>query len=140
MRSQYIYQQMYRPSDYLFLNAGSLQPLIPLFIPWLAICLLVYAIQRLSKRIPNFTGPKGLPIVRNILQIRWNASEQYRIWALKYSAVYQVQLGHVPVIVINSAAAAKSILGQNTQAMSSRPVFPTFHKVYVTNHTLEAIR
>lgn len=90
---------------------------------------ILYEIQRRSARISGFAGPAGFPIIGNIAQIRWNASEQYRRWARTYSDVYQIQLGHVPVIVINGAAAAKSLLGQNPQAMGSRPIFPTFHKV-----------
>ena len=84
---------------------------------------------RSAARIPGFKGPSGLPVIGNLAQIRENASEQYRLWAKKYGPVYQIQLGNIPVIVINSAAAAKQIFSHNAQALSSRPEFYTFHKV-----------
>lgn len=96
-------------------------------------CILGYVVvtefQRSKARIPGFSGPTGLPIVGNIHQIRTNAAEQYRVWAQSFGPVYQIMLGNVPVIVINSAAAAREIFGANSQALSSRPEFYTFHKV-----------
>ncbi|OMP86166.1 Cytochrome P450 1A1 [Diplodia seriata] len=95
--------------------------------------LLAYVISqevvRLRAQIPGFAGPTGLPIVGNIHQIRVNAAEQYRLWSKKFGPVYQIQLGNVPVLVVNSAAAARELFGKNSQALSSRPVFHTFHKV-----------
>lgn len=95
--------------------------------------LLAYVISqefvRLRARIPGFSGPTGLPIVGNIHQIRVNAAEQYRLWSKQFGPVYQIQLGNVPVIVVNSAVAARDLFGKNSQALSSRPVFHTFHKV-----------
>lgn len=85
---------------------------------------------RSSARIPGVKGPRGMPLIGNLAQIRKNAAEQYRIWSKTYGAVYQIQLGNIPVIVVNSAAAAKVLFGQNAQALSSRPEFYTFHKVH----------
>ena len=84
---------------------------------------------RAQARIPGLKGPPGLPLVGNIRQIRVNAAEKYRVWAKQWGAVYQIQLGNIPVVVVNSAAAAKVLFGQNAQALSSRPEFYTFHKV-----------
>ncbi|PYH47697.1 putative cytochrome P450 phenylacetate hydroxylase [Aspergillus saccharolyticus JOP 1030-1] len=84
---------------------------------------------RASSRVPGLKGPRGLPLIGNLAQIRKNAAEQYRIWSKTYGPVYQIQLGNIPVIVVNSAAAAKTIFGQNAQALSSRPEFYTFHKI-----------
>ncbi|KAF2733691.1 cytochrome P450 phenylacetate hydroxylase-like protein [Polyplosphaeria fusca] len=84
---------------------------------------------RRSARIKGFAGPPNWPLVGNIPDIRFNAAEKYRQWSKIYGDVYQIQLGNVPVIVVNSAEAARKIFGQNSQALSSRPVFWTFHKV-----------
>ncbi|KAL4861608.1 hypothetical protein BDV12DRAFT_61867 [Aspergillus spectabilis] len=84
---------------------------------------------RTSARIPGFKGPRGLPLIGNLAQIRQNAAEQYRIWSKTYGPVFQIQLGNIPILVINSAAAAKVLFGQNAQALSSRPEFYTFHKI-----------
>jgi len=84
---------------------------------------------RRNARIPTLKGPSGLPLIGNLHQIRTNAAEQYRKWAKSYGGVYQIQLGNIPIVVVNTAAAAKVIFGQNAQALSSRPEFYTFHKV-----------
>ena len=89
----------------------------------------VTELQRAKARIPGFNGPTGFPMIGNIHQIRVNAAEQYRLWSEKHGPVFQIMLGNVPVIVVNSAAAARELFGANAQALSSRPEFYTFHKV-----------
>jgi 3-hydroxyphenylacetate 6-hydroxylase len=84
---------------------------------------------RYSARVKGLGGPAGLPLIGNLSQIRVNAAEQYRAWSKKHGAVYQIMLGNIPVVVVNSAASAKVLFGQNAQALSSRPEFYTFHKV-----------
>jgi 3-hydroxyphenylacetate 6-hydroxylase len=84
---------------------------------------------RYTRRIKGFSGPTNWPIVGHIPDIKYNAAEKYREWSKTFGAVYQIQLGNEPVIVVNSASAARKIFGGNSQALSSRPVFWTFHKV-----------
>ena len=107
-------------------------PLRLLFLTLIAIPLsyvLVNEFIRYKARIQGFSGPTGIPIIGNIFSIRHNAAEKYRTWTARFGDVYQIQLGNVPVVVVNTASAAKAIFGQNSQALSSRPVFYTFHKV-----------
>ncbi|RFU30126.1 hypothetical protein B7463_g6196, partial [Scytalidium lignicola] len=98
-----------------------------LFVPLLYI--IINEFIRAGVRIKDLDGPRGLPLIGNIWDIRVNAAEQYRKWARRYGGVYQIQLGNIPVVVVNTAASAKTIFGQNAQALSSRPEFYTFHKV-----------
>lgn len=98
-----------------------------LILPFLYVILNEFV--RSSARVKGMKGPTGLPLIGNLVQIRSNAAEQYRIWSRKFGSVYQIQLGNIPVVVVNSAAAAKVLFGQNAQALSSRPEFYTFHKV-----------
>lgn len=84
---------------------------------------------RYGARIKGFNGPAGLPLIGVIWHVSGNAAEQYRVWSKKYGGVFQVQLGNVPVIVVNDAASAKTIFGSNSQALASRPETYTFHKV-----------
>lgn len=93
------------------------------------IYILINELIRYNARIGGMKGPMGLPVVGNLWDIRVNAAEKYREWARRFGDVYQIQLGNVPVVVVNSAAAGRTIFGQNAQAMSSRPEFYTFHKV-----------
>ncbi|KAJ5212709.1 uncharacterized protein N7498_004355 [Penicillium cinerascens] len=98
-----------------------------LILPFLYVILNEFV--RSSARVKGMKGPIGLPLIGNLAQIRSNAAEQYRIWSRKFGSVYQIQLGNIPVVVVNSAAAAKVLFGQNAQALSSRPEFYTFHKI-----------
>ena len=116
--------------SYLY-NTAFMQPL--LLLKTLAFILFLYVIIneffRAAARVPKIKGPWGLLLIGNLAQIRVNAAEQYRKWSKKYGPVYQIQLGNIPVIVVNSAAAARVLFIQNAQALSSRPEFYTFHKV-----------
>jgi 3-hydroxyphenylacetate 6-hydroxylase len=97
--------------------------------------IIVNEFVRGQARVKGLSGPAGYPLIGNLWQIRTNAAEKYRQWAKKHGAVYQIQLGNIPVVVVNSAAAAKTIFGQSAQALSSRPEFYTFHKVYSISPT-----
>lgn len=98
-----------------------------LILPFLYVILNEFI--RSSARVKGMKGPTGLPLIGNLAQIRTNAAEQYRIWSRTFGPVYQIQLGNIPVVVVNSAASAKVLFGQNAQALSSRPEFYTFHRV-----------
>lgn len=110
------------------LNNTRQSVLIALFIAPIAY-LFINELIRNNARISNLHGPLGLPLIGNIWDIRVNAAEKYREWAKKFGPVYQIQLGNIPVVVVNSAEAAKSIFGKHAQSLSSRPEFYTFHKV-----------
>ncbi|RMZ84674.1 hypothetical protein DV737_g898, partial [Chaetothyriales sp. CBS 132003] len=107
----------------------------PVVFVWATLTLVAAAyvvlteVYRARQRIPSFPGPPGWPIVGNIPQIQSNAAEQYRQWSQQYGAVFQIMLGNVPVIVVNSAKSAREIFGTHSQALASRPEFYTFHKI-----------
>lgn len=111
----------------LFESPGQSLAVAAIVVPILYV--IINEFLRSSARVNGITGPIGLPLIGNLAQIRKNASEQYRLWSKTFGPVYQIQLGNVPVIVVNSAASAKVLFGQNAQALSSRPEFYTFHKV-----------
>ncbi|KAI1415414.1 3-hydroxyphenylacetate 6 hydroxylase [Hypoxylon sp. FL1857] len=98
--------------------------------------LLVYLIAneviRSRSRIPGLNGPKGWPVVGNLLDIWSNAALKYQEWAHEYGDVYQVMLGNTCVVVVNGAQTAKTLFSSNSQALSSRPITYTFHKVAST--------
>lgn len=122
--------------EYLALERPvQLLALATLIVPILYI--FINEFVRAAARIPNLGGPVGFLLIGNLWQIRTNAAEQYRFWSKKYGGVYQVQLGNIPIVVVNTAAAAKAIFGQHSQALSSRPEFYTFHKVSLTDIFIE---
>ena len=96
---------------------------------FLCLYLILNEILRYQARSHDFGGPPNRPLVGNLPDIVVNAPERLRTWAVKYGDVYQIQLGNVPIIVVNSAAAAKEIFGHQGHALNSRPTFYTFHKV-----------
>lgn len=90
---------------------------------------LVNEVVRYRARVPGMKGPPGLPLIGNLYSIRTNAAARYKVWSRMYGDVYQVQMGNVPVVVVNSAKAARALWVGQSQALSSRPVTYTFHKV-----------
>ncbi|KUI57425.1 3-hydroxyphenylacetate 6-hydroxylase [Cytospora mali] len=50
-------------------------------------------------------------------------------WSRRYGAVYQIKLGNITAITVNTAAAAKYIFSHQAHATSSRPEFYTLHKL-----------
>ncbi|KAI1138616.1 3-hydroxyphenylacetate 6 hydroxylase [Hypoxylon sp. FL0543] len=94
--------------------------------------LVVNEIIRSRSRIPGLKGPKGWPVVGNLVDIWSNAAVKYQEWAKVYGDVYQVMLGNTRVVVVNGAQAAKTLFSSNSQALSSRPITYTFHKVAST--------
>lgn len=115
---------------YINMNMSGLSHLlIIIIVVSLVIAPVLYERRRRGLRIPNVPGPTGLPFVGNLYDIRTNAAEQYRKWSHQHGDVFQIQLGDITVLVVNSASAAKAIFLGHSNALSSRPVFFTFHKV-----------
>ncbi|KAH8698701.1 cytochrome P450 [Talaromyces proteolyticus] len=120
-------QQLLTTLQDKFKPESSLQQLATGLLLLPVLYVLINEFIRSNARIPNLKGPRGLPLIGNLHQIRINAAEQYRIWSRKYGGAYQIQLGNIPIVVVNTAETAKAIFGNN--ALSSRPEFYTFHKV-----------
>ncbi|KAI5862973.1 cytochrome P450 [Durotheca rogersii] len=97
-----------------------------------ALYIVVNEVIRSRSRIPGLAGPKGWPVIGNLPDLWSNAPVKYREWAKIYGDVYQVQLGNTRVVIVNSAAAAKTFLITNSHAMSSRPELYTYHKIAST--------
>lgn len=95
----------------------------------LLVYILVNEVARYRARVPGMRGPPGFPLIGNLASIRTNAAATYKDWARTYGDVYQVQMGNVPIVVVNSARAARALWVGQSQALSSRPVTYTFHKV-----------
>ena len=74
-------------------------------------------------------GPRGYPIVGNLLQLGEDHAQTYLAWSKQYGAVYKVTLGEREVVVVNSAAAAKELFNDLGSVYISRPLFHAFHKV-----------
>ncbi|KAL3458116.1 cytochrome P450 [Aspergillus heterothallicus] len=91
-------------------------------------------IIRYRNRLTGLKGPRGLPVIGNLRDINNTFSaEKYRQWSLQYGPVYQVQLGNIPIVIVNGAEDAKTLLLNQSSATISRPLFHVFHKTVSKN-------
>ncbi|KAI1759521.1 cytochrome P450 [Hypoxylon sp. FL1150] len=86
-------------------------------------------VDRWLARVPNLPGPRGLPLVGSLPWL-WGKvhGEQFRLWSAQYGDVFQVQLGNRTVVVVNSAASARSMILGQREASNSRPIFYVLHQ------------
>lgn len=119
------------------LATNPIQTVLAAFLLTLVSYVVVNEVVRYQARVPGMSGPPGLPLIGNLWSIRSNAAAQYKEWSKRYGDVYQVQMGNVPVVIVNSAKATKHLWVGQSQALSGRPVTYTFHKVsqWVHMHT-----
>lgn len=86
---------------------------------------LIYLVLRTPKKnLPP--GPKGLPLVGNILDLPPKGSLEHEHWAsitAKYGPISSVTMLGQPIIFIADKEAAQDILGKNSAVTSARPVF-----------------
>ncbi|KAI0123703.1 cytochrome P450 CYP504B10 [Xylariales sp. AK1849] len=97
----------------------------------LACCLAIYcALLFKNSALRQFPGPPAWPIVGNLPSLyHQHAERQFFRWAKMHGDVIRVQLGSMTILVVNSASAAKHVFTGSATALSSRPVFHTFHKL-----------
>jgi 3-hydroxyphenylacetate 6-hydroxylase len=115
--------------EYLQDIPNDLYKLIGLVPALFGLYVVITEVYRYQQRIPGFKGPMGYPLFGNIPQVLGDSAEVYRKWAKIWGPVYQVQLGDIPVIVVNTANASKEIFLTNTRSTNSRPLMRTFHGV-----------
>lgn len=102
-------------------------------LAWLVTICCAFFVRR--KPVSQFPGPAAWPIIGNLASIyHCHAERQFLEWAKVYGDVIQVQFGFMGIIVVNSAEAAKQIFAGSATALSSRPVFHTFHHVRSHSH------
>ncbi|KAI1105540.1 cytochrome P450 [Jackrogersella minutella] len=101
------------------------------FVPIITLILYIALneVVRLRARIPRLPGPWGYPLLGSLPSLRGTAtSDEYRIWAARYGDVFQVQLGNIPAVIVNSTAAARALFISQREATNSRPIFYVLHQ------------
>ncbi|XP_027080660.1 geraniol 8-hydroxylase-like [Coffea arabica] len=73
-----------------------------------------------QKRLPP--GPKGLPIIGNLLKLGDRPHESLTMLAKIHGPLMTIKLGRVTTVVASSAEMAREILQKNDQAFLSRPI------------------
>ncbi|KIJ38054.1 hypothetical protein M422DRAFT_88287, partial [Sphaerobolus stellatus SS14] len=94
-------------------------------------CLLLYLLVRRlvgPKRLPLPPGPKGLPLIGNLLDIpSTRACVVYREWGLKYGDVVHAAAMGKHFIILNSLKASLDLLDYRSINYSDRPPMPMLH-------------
>ncbi|KAJ5510162.1 hypothetical protein N7453_002265 [Penicillium expansum] len=78
-------------------------------------------------------GPRGLPIVGNLLQMRNGHIQMITEWTKKYGDVIRLSLGEREAVFINSHKALAQTVVQQGPAYQSRPTFKLFHGDYASS-------
>lgn len=98
-----------------------------------AILLLLFIVltevSRYKVRISGIPGPTGAPLVGNYHQLAPDPADSLRKWSETYGPVYQIMMGNMPVIIVNSMQAARDIFIGQGHSTVDRPRFYTFHSV-----------
>ncbi|KAH9917073.1 cytochrome P450 [Fomitopsis serialis] len=85
--------------------------------------------RQLSRRRHLPPGPRPFPVLGNILQMALEFPEKrFAQWGKKYGDMIFLRMFNTPVLVINSAAAARDLLDKRSAIYSDRP-----HSVMMTD-------
>lgn len=85
---------------------------------------------RRKSMIPGLVSPPQDIVFGHLPHFAHNGvAEPCREWSKKYGPVYQIKLGNITAVTVNTAAAAKYIFSHQSHATSSRPELYTLHKV-----------
>ncbi|KAK4478891.1 hypothetical protein RD792_014397 [Penstemon davidsonii] len=99
----------------------------------LPIVLLIIIISVMKKERPRKTrkppGPRGLPIIGNLHQLKQPLHEYFWQLSKKYGPLFYMKLGSRPVLVANSSRMAQEILKIKDLIFCSRPQLLAFKKL-----------
>ncbi|CAL0324608.1 unnamed protein product [Lupinus luteus] len=87
--------------------------------------LLFFHKLRSNKNSHPLPGPRGFPIIGNLLQLNDPSTLHLQLWKLSkiYGPLFSLQLGLRPAIVVSSPKLAKEILKNHDLVFSGRPSF-----------------
>ncbi|KAK7443503.1 hypothetical protein VKT23_015676 [Stygiomarasmius scandens] len=86
--------------------------------------LVVVWIARNARRLPLPPGPRGLPIIGNVLDLQTTGSYlQFTEWKKKYGPIFSLNLLGQSVIVLNNHKVAGDLLDRRSTIYSDRPRF-----------------
>ncbi|XP_034266131.1 cytochrome P450 1A1-like [Pantherophis guttatus] len=86
----------------------------------------IYVRMLTKNKQPYPPGPWSLPILGNLLQLGDHPYVFFNQMRKKYGDVFQIQLGRVPVVVVNGLDAARHVLLRDGESFAGRPDMHTF--------------
>uniref|UniRef100_A0A8C7DWG4 Unspecific monooxygenase n=1 Tax=Naja naja TaxID=35670 RepID=A0A8C7DWG4_NAJNA len=90
------------------------------------VSLFIYVRMLTKNKQPYPPGPWSLPILGNLLQLGDHPYVFFDQMRKKYGDVFQIQLGMVPVVVVNGLDAARHVLLKDGESFAGRPDMHTF--------------
>ncbi|KAF9444950.1 cytochrome P450 [Macrolepiota fuliginosa MF-IS2] len=86
-------------------------------------------------------GPRPLPFIGNILQIRAEHPEEgFAEWGAKYGDVVRLRMFSQTMIILNSLEAARDLLDKRSSIYSDRPRFVLFSELMGWKHATTHLR
>ncbi|OIV94825.1 hypothetical protein TanjilG_22022 [Lupinus angustifolius] len=102
----------------------ELEPLhmaVLLFIVPLILLLVLGLLSRIRRRLPYPPGPKGLPIIGNMLMMDQLTHRGLANIAKKYGGIFHLRMGFLHMVTISDAEAARQVLQVQDNIFSNRP-------------------
>ncbi|CAL5420546.1 unnamed protein product [Camellia sinensis] len=93
-------------------------PLLPISLALLFIFLSYYLYQKLKFKLPP--GPRPLPIVGNLYDIKPVRFRCFADWAQVYGPIISVWFGSTLNVIVSSSELAKEVLKENDQQLADR--------------------
>ncbi|XP_068552030.1 cytochrome P450 1A5-like [Anas acuta] len=98
-----------------------------------AFCLLLLLTQPLRRRVPKGLkpppGPRGLPVVGNVLELRKDPHLALTRLSQKYGDVMEVAIGSQPVLVLSGLDTLRQALVRQGEDFMGRPDLPSFRLI-----------
>lgn len=96
-------------------------------------CLLLLLAQPLRRRVPKGLkpppGPRGLPVVGNVLELRKDPHLALTRLSQKYGDVMEVAIGSQPVLVLSGLDTLRQALVRQGEDFMGRPDLPSFRLI-----------
>uniref|UniRef100_A0A8B9TN34 Cytochrome P450 1A n=1 Tax=Anas platyrhynchos TaxID=8839 RepID=A0A8B9TN34_ANAPL len=96
-------------------------------------CLLLLLTQPLRRRVPKGLkpppGPRGLPVVGNVLELRKDPHLALTRLSQKYGDVMEVAIGSQPVLVLSGLDTLRQALVRQGEDFMGRPDLPSFRLI-----------
>ncbi|XP_057519380.1 flavonoid 3'-monooxygenase CYP75B137-like isoform X2 [Amaranthus tricolor] len=97
--------------------------LIPILTLFTISCTIFFLTRKQNRlQPPGPPGPKGLPILGNLLSLDPELHTYFTSWAQTYGPIYSLQLGNKLGIVISSATHAREVLKDHDTIFANRDV------------------
>ncbi|XP_065589698.1 cytochrome P450 1A5 [Cyrtonyx montezumae] len=85
--------------------------------------------QRIPKGLRSPPGPRGLPLLGSVLELRKNPHLVLTQMSRKYGDVMEVTIGSQPVVVLSGLETIKQALVRQAEDFMGRPDLPSFRHV-----------